>query len=95
MLFRELWTTITYSVTYISFGLEVLYKKATAGSILNGPSVQIQSQDIFPFLIGDSAYPLLPWLMKPFPHNGSLSDPEKRFNYHLSRAGIVMENAFG
>ena len=96
---------MTYSMTYISVGLEVftmpvflrtsLYKKATVGSISNGASVQIQSQDISPFLIGDSAYPLLPWLMKPFPHNGTLSDPEKRFNYHLSRARIVVENAFG
>ena len=77
------------------FAHSSLYKKATAGSILNGASVQIQSLDISPFLIGDSAYPLLPWLMKPFPHNGSMSDPEKRFNYHLSRARIVVENAFG
>ena len=70
------------------FAHSSLYKEATARStcILNGASVQIQSQDISPFLIGDSAYPLLPWLMKPFPHNGSMSDPEKRFNYHLSRA---------
>ena len=63
------------------FAHSSLYKKATVVSILNGASVQIQSQDISPFLIGDSAYPLLPWLMKPFPHNGTLSDPEKRFNY--------------
>ena len=77
------------------FAHSSLYKKATVGSILNGASVQIQSQDISPFLIGDSAYPLLSWLMKPFPHNGTLSDPEERFNYHLLRARIVVENAFG
>ena len=78
------------------FAHSSLYKKATVGSILNGANVQIQSQDISPFLIGDSAYSLLPWLMKPFPHNVTLSDPEKRFNYiPLIKGSIVVENAFG
>lgn len=46
-------------------------------------------------IIGDSAYPLLTWLMKPFPHKGALTEGEKRFNHQLSTARVVSENAFG
>ena len=76
------------------FGHSSLYKKATAGSILNGSTVKVQSQDIVPYIIGDSAYPLLPWLMKPFPHHAALTPVQQIFNYRISSARIV-ENAFG
>ena len=77
------------------FAHSSLYKKAMEGKILNGESVTVQSQDITPYLIGDSAYPLLPWLMKPFPHNTALTPAQRNFNYRISRARIVVENAFG
>ena len=46
-------------------------------------------------LVADSAYPLLLWLLKPFVNHGSLTQDQKNFNYHLSCARIVSENAFG
>ena len=42
--------------------------------------------------MGDSGYPLLTWLMKPYAHNTSA---QRSYNYRLSRARIVVENAFG
>ena len=33
--------------------------------------------------------------MKPFPHNSNLSQEQRRYNYHISRVGIVVENCFG
>ena len=72
-----------------------LYSKAINKEILNSNSIKISGKDIFPFLLVDSAYPLSTWLMKPFPHNSLLSDSQKTFNYQLSRARIVVENAFG
>ena len=44
-------------------------------------------------ILGDPAYALLPWLLKPYQGVG-LSDKQK-FNRRLSRARVVVECAFG
>lgn len=72
-----------------------LYLKARNKEILNTNSANIRGTEIFPYLIGDSAYPLNTWLLKPFPHHSLLTDKQKSFNYQISRARIVSENAFG
>ena len=50
--------------------------------------------DVPYFLVGDDAFPLRTWMMKPF-SNRNLDDEERIFNYRLSRARRISENAFG
>lgn len=45
-------------------------------------------------LVGDEAYPLRPDLMKPYPFR-NLNTNQRIYNYRLSRARLVVENAFG
>ncbi|XDV45296.1 hypothetical protein PO909_013416 [Leuciscus waleckii] len=46
-------------------------------------------------IIGDSADPLLPQLMRPYRDDGHLSAGQRRVNRKLSAARVVIENAFG
>ncbi|XP_055714922.1 uncharacterized protein LOC129809139 [Phlebotomus papatasi] len=54
----------------------------------------IQGVQVPILLLGDSAFRLDRFLMKPYPHD-NLTPKEKHFNYMLSRARRVTENAFG
>jgi hypothetical protein len=46
-------------------------------------------------IIGDGAYPLQTWLLKPFRNNGHLTRTQRRYNFHLSSARAAIERAFG
>ena len=46
-------------------------------------------------ILGDHAYPSLPWLMKPYPETAATTANQKCYNYRHSRARMVVENAFG
>ncbi|KAJ8981185.1 hypothetical protein NQ317_014829 [Molorchus minor] len=45
-------------------------------------------------LVGDEAYPLKRYLLKPYPRQ-NLTDEQRIFNYRLSRARRCVECAFG
>lgn len=66
-------------------------------SIFPLPQILPKSDIILPHVIlGDEAFSLNEHMMKPFCKNQALKDSKKRnFNYRLSRARRVSENAFG
>lgn len=46
-------------------------------------------------VVGDEAFALTNYMMRPYPRSGNLSERQKIFNYRLSRARRVVECAFG
>ncbi len=46
-------------------------------------------------ILGDSAYPLLPWHMKPFPESRGVTTAHLTFNQQLSHAQMTVERSFG
>ena len=50
-----------------------IFQRAEHGDIITQPTINVTGDDIGPYLLGDSAYPLSPWLIKP--HQESTRDP--------------------
>ena len=72
-----------------------LFHKAQNGEILTEPLATVNGVQIQPLLLGDGAYPLLPWLMKPYPNGAVLNRSQRRYNRTLSSARSTVERAFG
>ena len=59
--------------------------RADKYSVPNASSLDGCTFDPLPyFLVGDEIFPLTTWLMRPYP--GNLTEPQRVFNYRLSRA---------
>jgi len=71
-----------------------LYRHAENNEVLRNSSTQIGHHEIRPYFVGDSAYPLGPWLQKPFPEATRDRD-EIAFNKELTAARVSVECAFG
>ena len=72
-----------------------LYTRVESGQLFPNSTRPIAGVDIPLVILGDAAYPLLPWLMTPFRDAGRLTSAQKCYNYKQSRARMVVENAFG
>ena len=68
-----------------------LYQRAEQGHKLTGPVVDGDGHEIDPYALGYSAYPISPWLQKPFPES-TKEWSEIQFNRELSSTKV--ESAF-
>ena len=81
-----------------------LFTRSTLGKSLEANTHNIpnskpppKSENPLPFVIvGDEAFPLKKYLLRPCPGVSARNDESKQiYNYRLSRARRVVENAFG
>lgn len=71
-------------------------KRLTEGSIGLPPDENLGGVSLPYVIVGDEAFPLKRYLMRPFPRTGRrLSEAERIYNYRLSRSRNTVENAFG
>ena len=71
-----------------------LWQRITDGEVLSDYSFQRDNITIPPIILGDGAFPMRTWLLKP--HGDAILPEKKRyFNYRLSRARMISEGAFG
>lgn len=72
-----------------------IFTYAERGDILQYPEEIIENHRIKPLILGDGAYPLSTYLMKPYPQSVALTRDEVKFNKKLSGARVLVERAFG
>uniref|UniRef100_A0A8C8SK72 DDE Tnp4 domain-containing protein n=1 Tax=Pelusios castaneus TaxID=367368 RepID=A0A8C8SK72_9SAUR len=70
-----------------------LFRRLQSGTFFPDEKLTVQGVEMPVVILGDPAYPLMPWLMKPF--TGKLDPAKEHFNYRLSRCRMVVECAFG
>ena len=97
-----------YKFLYVDVGAQgrasdaSVWDRCNLHAYLEGDRLDIPQPSTLPFstvkspyvIVGDDAFPLKTYLMKPFPGKNLTAD-QQIFNYRLSRARRVSENAFG
>lgn len=84
-----------YCFSYINIGAN---GRCSDGGVFQSSSIfNDLEKNMLPeggFIVGDAAFPLKPYLLKPYQHS-PLTYEQKIFNYRLSRARRIVENVFG
>uniref|UniRef100_A0A3B4B831 DDE Tnp4 domain-containing protein n=1 Tax=Periophthalmus magnuspinnatus TaxID=409849 RepID=A0A3B4B831_9GOBI len=72
-----------------------LYRRGENGTLFPGWIERLNNVDVPVHILGDAAYPLLPWLLKPYPVGRGLTEAQTHFNFRLSQGRMTVEWAFG
>ncbi|XP_060761383.1 uncharacterized protein LOC132871280 [Neoarius graeffei] len=75
--------------------LSTMWELATRGNHFPARTRNIGGVNVGYYILGDSAYPLQNWLLKPFQDTGRLTPEQQTFNRKFSRGRVAVENAFG
>ncbi|CAM4542412.1 unnamed protein product [Lepidochelys kempii] len=70
-----------------------LFQQLQQGTYFPDQKITVGDVEMPIVILGDSAYPLMPWLIKPY--TCTLDSSQKLFNYRLSKCRTVVECAFG
>ena len=70
-----------------------LWDEIQQGNVIPNISAEVDGVRVSPFVVGESAFPLATWLMRPYT-NATLSSEQRYLNYHLSRARMVTEGGY-
>ena len=94
---RFIWGTCCFpgnSHDAIIFQSTQIWSDAREGKLIPQMEKNLNGVLVPPLVVGDSAFPLQPWLMKPY-SNALLTPKQRYFNYRLSRARMVTEECYG
>ena len=72
-----------------------IYDKGNDNNFFPDIRESIGGQVVSIVILGDPAYPLLPWLLKAYPEHVYTPQSQRVFNYRLNRARMTIENTFG
>ncbi len=77
------------------FKMSSLYHFLQSRQNLQKPIVIIEGVQIQPYLLGDAAYPIRPYLLKGYkPRNSDMVD-QIRFDQSMNKGHVLIKNAFG
>jgi hypothetical protein len=71
-----------------------IWDELPGGVVLQEPVKRVEGKDIKPYIVGDSAYPLMSFLLKAFNNRATGSPDQNLFDKYLRKGRVKIENAF-
>ena len=95
--YRCIWACVGHTGNNHDSGIfeaTALNRDISENNVIPSIGRNVNTVQVPPVIIGDSAFPFHPWLMKPYT-NAVLTDAQSNYNYRHSRARMVAEGFFG
>jgi hypothetical protein len=72
-----------------------IWDELREGVVLQEPVIRTEGKDIKSYIVGNSAYPLMSFLLKAFNNRATGSPDQNLFDKYLRKGRVKIENAFG